>query len=51
MDKFRDLITQILNFLFQLFKDLKVFDEDSKLPDVLLQYYKDANTVIDAARG
>ncbi|MBQ6093035.1 MAG: hypothetical protein IJL00_05120 [Clostridia bacterium] len=51
MDKFRDLITSILNFLFQMFKDLKIFGEDSKMPDVLMQYYQDANTVIDAARG
>jgi hypothetical protein len=34
-----------------MFKDLKIFGEDSKMPDVLMQYYQDANTVIDAARG
>ena len=50
MEKFGGLLEAFLNFLFVLFGDLGIFGEDSKMPDVLKQYYEDAKTVINAAK-
>lgn len=51
LGEFEGLFKAFLNFMFQLFKDLKIFGEDSKLPGTLQQYVEDAETVAGVAFG
>lgn len=50
MDKLMPIFEAFLKFLFQLFDNLKIFGEDSKIPGALNQYYEDGKTVAGAVK-
>ena len=43
------LLKCLISFMLKLFKDMKLFEDNTALPGVLGQYYEDAKTVIGVA--